>query len=61
MNSRSRLIQYVGILAFVVGVVGFVVFGWRFGSNGSPVESFLGVAGAVLAVVLVVGRYLSEQ
>lgn len=49
MRPDSKPLLYVGVAAFVVGVVGFVALGWRFDSpGGSPVA----VAAAVLAAGL---------
>ena len=51
MRSNSPLLRYVGIAAFVVAVVGFVAFGWRFDSaGGSPVAVAAAVVAAGLAL-----------
>lgn len=49
--SSSSALQYVGALAAVVGVVGYGVFGWRFGETGGVVPLALGVICAGVAVV----------
>lgn len=48
--SDSTAMQYVGAAVFVVAVVGYVAFGWRFGDleNLTPV-----VIGALVAAVAV--------
>jgi hypothetical protein len=43
MRFQSRTLQLVGLLAFVVGLVGYTVFGWRFDSSGSSVVTALGI------------------
>ncbi|WP_232686248.1 hypothetical protein [Halobacterium zhouii] len=40
------------MLACIVGVVGYVAFGWRFGGDSSPIA----VTVALAAVVLALGR-----
>jgi hypothetical protein len=32
--SDSTPLQYVGVLAALLGLVGYSVFGWRFGESG---------------------------
>ncbi|MFC6836896.1 hypothetical protein [Halomarina ordinaria] len=49
-SSRSPTLQWVGLAAFVVALVGFVVFGWRFGGESDTFPFALGVAVAVLAL-----------
>ncbi|WP_227355351.1 hypothetical protein [Haladaptatus salinisoli] len=56
MRFQSRPLQLVGLLAFVVGLVGYVVFGWRFDSSGSSIVTALGIAGALVAIALTVLR-----
>lgn len=51
-RSRSGPLALLGILAAVVGVVGFVVFGWRFGEATGPLPLALGVLFAAVAVVV---------
>lgn len=48
-TSQSRLLQYVGVAAALVAVVGFVVFGWRFGGESDGATPL--VVGAVCAAV----------
>ena len=58
MRSRSRAIQALAVLAFVVGLVGYVAFGWRFdGGTDSPVALVL----ALLAVAVAVGATLRNR
>lgn len=48
--SSSKPLQYVGALVAVVAVIGYVVFGWRFGETDSAIPFALGAVCAVLAV-----------
>lgn len=50
MRSRSRLGFLVGLGFALVGVVGYIFFGWRFGGPTDP----LAVAFAMIAVVAAV-------
>lgn len=50
-RTESRLLRYVGLIAFVVAVVGFVVFGWEFGGESDPVATGLALVAVVIAVV----------
>lgn len=49
-SSQSTLLQYVGIAAAIVAVVGYVVFGSRFGEADGVTPSVIGAAVAVFAV-----------
>ena len=57
MRSSSTLGVVVGLLAFVVGLVGYVFLGWRFGGGSSDFATVL----AIVAVVVAVGVTLREQ
>jgi drug/metabolite transporter (DMT)-like permease len=48
MFDNSKPLSLVGVLFAIVGVVGYAVFGWRFGGDSST-------AANVLALVAVVG------
>lgn len=54
--SESSMMWYVGAAVAIVAVVGYVVFGWRFGSADGLVPTALGVACAVAAVVWMLRR-----
>lgn len=54
MPSRKKLGTYAGLTAFAVGLVGFVVFGWRFGSPNGTLPTALGMLAVVVAVALTV-------
>jgi CHASE2 domain-containing sensor protein len=41
-TSSSNVLQYVGVIAAIVGVIGYVVFGWQFGETDSPIAFALG-------------------
>ncbi len=49
-TSESKPLRYVGVLAALVGVAGFVVFGWRFGEVDGPVPFAIGAICFLLAV-----------
>lgn len=49
-GSSSRTLQYVGIIAAVIGVLGYVAFGWRFGDADATIPSLLGALCVIIAV-----------
>lgn len=48
--SPSQTLQYVGIIAAAIGVLGYVVFGWRFGDTDATIPFLLGVLCVIIAV-----------
>ena len=48
--SSSKSLQFIGALAAVVGVIGYVVFGWRFGETDGTIPFVLGAVCVVIAV-----------
>ncbi|WP_458206112.1 hypothetical protein [Haladaptatus sp. NG-SE-30] len=56
MRFQSRPFQLVGFLAFLVGLVGYTLFGWRFDSTGNPVVTGLAIVCVVVAVAATVLR-----
>lgn len=52
----SKLVGVVGLIAAAIGVVGYTVFGWRFGQADGPVPFALGLLAALLAIVWTVAR-----
>lgn len=48
--SSSQTLQYVGVIAAVIGVIGYVVFGWRFGDTDAPLPFVFGVLCVGIAV-----------
>lgn len=54
MPSNSTLGSVVGLAAFVVGLVGYTVFGWRFDGTAGPVVTALAAVCVVVAVALTV-------
>ena len=52
--STSTLGTVAGLVAFVVGLVGYTVFGWRFGGDAGPVVTAVAAVCVLLAVVLTV-------
>lgn len=61
MRSKSPALRLVGILACIVGVVGYTVFGWQFDSTGGPFLTVIAAACVVLAVGATVWRSLNGQ
>ncbi|GAA0246066.1 hypothetical protein ACFFQF_05185 [Haladaptatus pallidirubidus] len=61
MRSQSKALQLVGLLAFVVGLVGYTVFGWRFDSTGDPIITAVAVVCVVVAIVVTIRRSLQSQ
>ena len=58
MRSRSITGTAVGVLALLVGLVGYVAFGWRFDDGASnPV----GFGLALLAVAVAVGLTVRDR
>ncbi|NIC00113.1 hypothetical protein [Halobacterium sp. R2-5] len=52
MRQRSGPFALVAVLACVLGVVGYVVFGWRFGDGTTnPVAFAVAIAAVGVAVV----------
>ncbi|MFC4357354.1 hypothetical protein ACFO0N_05250 [Halobium salinum] len=47
---------YLGVATFVVGLAGYLLFGWRFGDGTDSVALLFGVAAAWAAVVLTLRR-----
>lgn len=56
-SQAARGAVLVGLAAAVVGLVGYAVFGWRFGDGGNTVPSALGIFVAAIAIVVTVYRY----
>ncbi|WP_162224507.1 hypothetical protein [Halorussus amylolyticus] len=52
MRAQSRVLQAIGLLAFVVGFAGYTVFGWRFGGNADSAVTFALAVGAVALAIL---------
>lgn len=48
--SESRPLRIAGLLTFVIGLVGYAIFGWRFGGDADPVSTVLGVVFAAAAI-----------
>jgi uncharacterized membrane protein YhhN len=46
----------LGVAAFLVGIVGYVAFGWRFGGDGGTVPTVLGLLAVAVAVAVTVLR-----
>lgn len=56
-SSPSRTLQFVGAITAVVALIGYIVFGWRFGDTGASLPFLLGA----LCVVIAVGWELSRR
>lgn len=48
--SRSKPLQYLGAVVALLAIVGYTVFGWRFGETDSIAPFAIGVVIAVFAV-----------
>lgn len=57
-RTEWRLLQYVGLVAFAIGFVGYTVFGWEFGGPSDPVVGALAIFAAAVAVVWTLARRL---
>lgn len=57
MPGRSKRFTLLGVAFAVVGVVGYVVLGWRFGGESEPVALAL----AAVAVAVAVGSELYDR
>lgn len=57
MQSRSRLGSLIGLAFAVIGVIGVVFLGWRFGGPTDPLALAFGIAAVVAAVVVTVRRF----
>jgi uncharacterized membrane-anchored protein len=49
-RAPHPVVTAVAVVAFLVGLVGYTAFGWRFGGGGNSVATTLGVGFAVVAV-----------
>ncbi|MFC6732889.1 MULTISPECIES: hypothetical protein [unclassified Haladaptatus] len=58
MGPGDGRFRVLGLLAFVVALVGFLVYGWRFDSGGDPLAVTLGVGAALLAILVTLRRRL---
>ncbi|WP_332899270.1 MULTISPECIES: hypothetical protein [unclassified Haladaptatus] len=58
MGPGNSALRIVGLLAFAVGLVGFLVYGWRFDAGGDPLATTLGVGAALLAILVTLRRRL---
>jgi len=59
--SNSNVGQLLGVLAAIVGVIGFVFLGWRFGDGGGTLPGSIGIGVAAVAVVLVLYRHFGPS
>lgn len=58
MSDSSNYLALAGVLACIVGLVGYVVLGWRFGDGSS---SPIAVAIALVAVALAIGSTVQDR
>lgn len=56
-RTEWRLLQFVGVVIFAIGFVGYVVFDWRFGEASDPLPVALAVVAAAIALVWTFARY----
>lgn len=59
--SNSKVGKVLGVLAAVVGLVGFVFLDWRFDGSSGTFPEILGIGVAAIAVVLVLYRQFSSR
>ena len=52
MPSSSKLATALGATCFLVGVVGYVAFGWRFDSGGSSTATIAALVAALVALTV---------
>lgn len=57
-HSLSKL-QIVGVIAAIIGVVGYAVFGWRFGESDGILPFALGAVFGGVAIVWTLYQRLS--
>ena len=55
--SQSKPLQYIGALVALIAIVGYVVFGWRFGET----DGILPLAIGIICVILAVGSTLYQR
>lgn len=56
MSSTSTVGTLVGLAAFVLGVAGYTVFGWRFDGAAGPTVTTVAAVCVVLAFVVTMFR-----
>ena len=49
-SSKSKPLQYIGIAVALTAIVGYTVFGWRFGETGGTIPFAVGAVVAIFAV-----------
>lgn len=47
---QATLVQYLSVLAAIIGIIGYAFFGWRFGGDTDGAPALLGIAFAVIAI-----------
>jgi hypothetical protein len=60
MLFQSTLSRYIGVVAALVGVIGYAVFGWRFGGGGLDPSSVLGAVVAAFAILWLAYRAINR-
>ena len=60
-RSSSKTIQYLGLVIATIAVIGYVVFGWRFGEPNGIAPYGIGAIVAIFAVGLTLYRWLSSS
>ncbi|WP_134669481.1 hypothetical protein [Halorussus marinus] len=58
MRSTSTATRAIGVAMFVLALVGYVAFGWRFGDG---VDSPIALGLALVAVAVAVGATLRDR
>jgi len=60
-SSQSKPLQYIGIAAALLGIVGYTLLGWRFGETNGTTSFAVGAAVAVFAVGWTLYQRLSSS
>lgn len=57
---QSTVFKYIGGLAAVIGLIGYVVFGWRFGETEGALPGVLGIVFVIIAVAWVLYQLIVD-
>jgi len=60
-SSQSTPLQYIGLAVALLAIVGYALFGWRFGEGGGTTPFVVGAAVALFAVGWTLYQRLSSS
>jgi hypothetical protein len=60
-SSQAKPLRYIGIAVALLAIVGYTVFGWRFGETGGTIPFAVGAAVATFAVGWTLSQRLSSS